>query len=161
MNNLADEGSFLYELFHPGDRHPENEEDDTVRRRRRCMRCDKRSPHTSASISRCQIIKRNGQPYRIRSQQAAGEHETGSAQAPGNGRERRAAITRIESACFPWANVNCRPSSSGEQVMRELRKLDKVGYIRYASVYRNFEDVDEFRSDPRDLPGREQVASKT
>jgi len=32
----------------------------------------------------------------------------------------------------------------GEMVMRELKKLDKIGYVRFASVYRSFEDVDEF-----------------
>jgi transcriptional repressor NrdR len=34
----------------------------------------------------------------------------------------------------------------GEMVMRELKKLDKVAYIRFASVYRSFEDIDEFRA---------------
>ena len=34
----------------------------------------------------------------------------------------------------------------GEWVMRELRKLDKVAYVRFASVYRSFEDIDEFKS---------------
>ena len=39
------------------------------------------------------------------------------------------------------------PSSRiGELVMRELKKLDKVAYIRYASVYRSFEDIDEFKT---------------
>ena len=37
-------------------------------------------------------------------------------------------------------------SRIGELVMRELKKLDKVAYIRYASVYRSFEDIDEFRA---------------
>ena len=37
-------------------------------------------------------------------------------------------------------------SQLGELVMRELKKLDKVAYIRFASVYRSFEDIDEFRA---------------
>jgi transcriptional repressor NrdR len=47
--------------------------------------------------------------------------------------------------------------------MRELKKLDKVAYIRFASVYRNFEDVDEFsEGDPRSLshPAPRQAAEK-
>jgi transcriptional repressor NrdR len=55
-----------------------------------------------------------------------------------------AAVDRIEESCSPWASAKCRPRSIGELVMRELKKLDKVAYIRFASVYRNFEDVDEF-----------------
>ena len=42
----------------------------------------------------------------------------------------------------------------GEMVMRELKKLDKVAYIRFASVYRNFEDVDEFSDIIREVSTR-------
>ena len=44
------------------------------------------------------------------------------------------------------------PSSRiGELVMRELRRMDKVAYVRFASVYRSFEDIDEFRKLIRDI----------
>ena len=46
-------------------------------------------------------------------------------------------------------NLGDREISStrlGEMVMRELRKLDKVAYVRFASVYRSFEDIDEFKT---------------
>ncbi len=47
----------------------------------------------------------------------------------------------------------------GELVMRELRKLDKVAYVRFASVYRSFEDVDEFADAIEELKPRKKRAS--
>jgi transcriptional repressor NrdR len=55
-----------------------------------------------------------------------------------------AAIERIEEKLVQLASARWRRTAVGELVMRELKKLDKVAYIRFASVYRNFEDVDEF-----------------
>ena len=45
----------------------------------------------------------------------------------------------------------------GELVMRELRKIDKIGYVRFASVYRKFEDVDEFAEAIKELGPRRKV----
>ena len=55
-----------------------------------------------------------------------------------------AAIARIEEKLLALGEREIVSEKIGELVMRELRRLDKVAYIRFASVYRNFEDVDEF-----------------
>ena len=57
-----------------------------------------------------------------------------------------AAIERIEEKLLATAARELPSSRLGELVMRELKKLDKVAYIRFASVYRSFEDIDEFRA---------------
>jgi hypothetical protein len=51
-------------------------------------------------------------------------------------------------SCSTWARAKCQKARHplGEMVMRELKKLDKVAYVRFASVYRSFEDIDEFRA---------------
>ncbi|MCY1222796.1 Transcriptional repressor NrdR [compost metagenome] len=54
------------------------------------------------------------------------------------------AITRIEERLLSLGEKEIPSSQVGELVMRELRKLDKIAYIRFASVYRSFEDVSEF-----------------
>ena len=54
------------------------------------------------------------------------------------------ALDRIEEKLVQLAEREVASDRIGELVMRELKKLDKVAYIRFASVYRNFEDVDEF-----------------
>jgi len=56
------------------------------------------------------------------------------------------AIERIEEKLLHLGQREVISSRIGELVMRELKKLDKVAYIRYASVYRSFEDIDEFRA---------------
>jgi len=55
------------------------------------------------------------------------------------------AIERIEEKLLSFAEREIASSRLGELVMRELKKLDKVAYVRFASVYRNFEDLDAFR----------------
>lgn len=55
-----------------------------------------------------------------------------------------AAISRIEEALISSGAREAPSDRIGELVMRELRRLDKVGYVRFASVYRNFEHLDEF-----------------
>ncbi len=55
-----------------------------------------------------------------------------------------AALERIERKLMTSGAKEITTAKLGELVMRELKKLDKVAYVRFASVYRSFEDVDEF-----------------
>jgi transcriptional repressor NrdR len=57
-----------------------------------------------------------------------------------------AAIERIEEKLLNLGAREVPATRLGEMVMRELKKLDKVAYVRFASVYRSFEDIDEFRA---------------
>jgi len=57
-----------------------------------------------------------------------------------------AAIERIEEKLLNLGAREVASTKLGEMVMRELKKLDKVAYIRFASVYRSFEDIDDFRA---------------
>jgi transcriptional repressor NrdR len=56
------------------------------------------------------------------------------------------AIERIEEKLLNLGAREVASTKLGEMVMRELKKLDKVAYIRFASVYRSFEDIDDFRA---------------
>jgi transcriptional regulator NrdR family protein len=62
------------------------------------------------------------------------------------------AIERIEEKLLNLGQREVPSSRIGELVMRELKKLDKVAYIRFASVYRSFEDIDEFRALVDEVP---------
>ena len=65
------------------------------------------------------------------------------------------AITRIEEKLLALGEREIPSEKVGEMVMRELKKLDKIAYVRFASVYRNFEDVDEFSHAVREVtPGK-------
>jgi transcriptional repressor NrdR len=56
-----------------------------------------------------------------------------------------AAVDRVAQKLLSMSEREIDSRKVGELVMQELRKLDKVGYIRFASVYRDFQDVDDFR----------------
>jgi transcriptional repressor NrdR len=62
-----------------------------------------------------------------------------------------AAIDRIEEKLVTLGEREIASERVGELVMRELRKLDKIAYVRFASVYRNFEDVEEFSDAIREV----------
>jgi transcriptional repressor NrdR len=56
------------------------------------------------------------------------------------------AVERIEETLLTTGLREIPSNRLGELVMRELRRLDKVAYVRFASVYRSFEDIDEFKT---------------
>ena len=56
------------------------------------------------------------------------------------------AVERIEEKLLMQGVRELPSARLGELVMRELKKLDKVAYVRFASVYRSFEDIDEFKT---------------
>ncbi len=62
-----------------------------------------------------------------------------------------AALARIEDKLLSSGAREVPSARLGELVMRELKRIDKVAYVRFASVYRSFEDVDEFRQLIRDI----------
>ena len=130
----------------------ENEEGDTVRRRRRCMRCDKRfTTYERIDLKMPQIIKRNGSRTEFDRNKLVASMKLALRKRPVMAESVEAAINRIEERLLSLGERELPSKQLGEQVMRELRKLDKVGYIRYASVYRNFEDVDEFSEVIREI----------
>lgn len=123
----------------------ESDEGDTVRRRRRCPKCDKRfTTYERAELAMPAVVKKNGD-------RTAFDREKLRASMSLALRKRNvsvdlvdAAIARIEDKLFASGASEVNTPRIGELVMRELKRLDKVAYVRFASVYREFEDVDEF-----------------
>jgi len=69
------------------------------------------------------------------------------------------AVGRIEDRLLTAAQREVKSEKLGELVMRELKRLDKVAYVRFASVYRSFEDIDDFAEAVREVrpPKRRRV----
>ena len=122
-----------------------NDEGDVVRRRRKCNACDKRfTTYERAEIRLPQVVKKNGLRTEFNRDKLRASLELAL-------RRRRvsielvdAAVADIEEMLLSAGEREVSTQQLGELVMRELKKLDKVAYIRFASVYRNFEDVDAF-----------------
>ena len=122
-----------------------NEDGDIVRRRRRCLSCDKRfSTYERAEIRLPQVVKKNGSRVDFDREKLSASLWLALRKRPVTVEAVDAVILRIEEKLLTQGEREVHSEKIGEMVMRELKKIDKVAYVRFASVYRNFEDVDEF-----------------
>jgi transcriptional repressor NrdR len=123
-----------------------SEEGDSIRRRRRCAACDKRfTTYETVELRLPQVVKANG----TREEYDEEKLRTGFARAlhkrPVPTEYVDAAVERITQKMLSLGEREIASRRIGELVMRELYKVDKVAYIRFASVYKDFQDVDDFR----------------
>jgi len=123
----------------------ESDEGDHVRRRRRCLSCDKRfTTYEIVELRMPQVVKQNG----MRSEFDEGKLRTSFNRAlhkrPVPTELVDEAIDQVIQRIFSLGEREIGSRQIGEMVMKELLKLDKVAYIRFASVYKSFQDVDDF-----------------
>jgi transcriptional repressor NrdR len=136
-----------------------------VRRRRECERCAERfTTFEAAQLALPEIIKRDGrrQPYdeeklRRGLRKALEKRPVGDEQV-------EAAVQRIARRLRATGEREVSSRRLGELVMDELRQLDPVAYVRFASVYRQFADVEAFRDEierlQRRKPARRRAAAE-
>jgi transcriptional repressor NrdR len=130
----------------------ENEDGDTVRRRRRCLACDKRfTTYERVELQLPLVVKKNGSRVDYDRDKLKASMSLALRKRPVTTEALNAAIDRIEERLVLLAEREVASDRIGELVMRELKKLDKIAYIRFASVYRNFEDLDEFSDAIREV----------
>lgn len=130
----------------------ENDEGNVVRRRRRCLHCDKRfTTYERIELKMPQVVKKNGSRSEFEREKVLASMKLALRKRPVTVENVDAALERIESKLLALGEREIASERIGELVMRELRKLDKVAYIRFASVYRNFEDAEEFSEVIREL----------
>ena len=129
-----------------------NDDGDVVRRRRKCNACDKRfTTSERAEIQLPQVVKKNGLRTEFSRAKLRASLELALRKRPVSIESVDAAVADIEEKLLSAGEREVSTQQLGELVMRELRKLDKVAYIRFASVYRNFEDVDAFSKAIREV----------
>jgi len=125
----------------------EAEDGGFIRRRRQCGGCDKRfTTYERPEVSFPAIVKKDGRRIEYERATLLGAFKIALRKRPVSTEQIDAAIERIEERLRNLGEREVLSSRLGEMVMRELKLLDKVGYIRYASVYRSFEDVDDFKN---------------
>ncbi|MGB0128478.1 MAG: transcriptional regulator NrdR [Rhodocyclaceae bacterium] len=130
----------------------ENEEGDTVRRRRRCLACDKRfTTYERVELKMPQIVKKNGSRADYDREKLEASMMLALRKRPVTTASVEAALGRIEDKLLSIGEREVPTEKIGELVMRELKRIDKIAYIRFASVYRNFADVDEFSDAIREV----------
>jgi len=123
-----------------------SEEGDAIRRRRRCAQCDKRfTTYERTELMMPVVVKKNGSRSEFDPAKLRGSMMLALRKRPVSAEAVDAAIRKIEEKLLSSGQREIVSGQIGELVMRELKKLDKIAYIRFASVYKSFEDVTEFQ----------------
>ncbi len=138
-----------------------SEDGGSIRRRRRCESCDRRfTTYERAEIALPAVVKKNGSRAEFDRSKLAGSLALALRKRPVGAEAVQAAIERIEDKLMSSGDKEVPSDRIGELVMRELKKLDKIAYVRFASVYRSFEDVDEFADAIREVAARGPRATR-
>jgi transcriptional repressor NrdR len=123
------------------------EDGGSVRRRRQCSSCDKRfTTYERPDVAFPAIVKKDGRRIDYDRTKVLGSMRLALRKRSVSIELVDSAVERIEEKLLSLAQRELPSNRIGELVMNELKKLDKVAYVRFASVYRSFEDVDEFRA---------------
>jgi transcriptional repressor NrdR len=121
-------------------------EGDQVRRRRECLACGERfTTYESAELSMPRIVKHDGSREPFQEEKLRGGMLHALEKRPVETERIEEAINRIKRKLLAAGEREVPSKRIGEWVMEALRGLDQVAYIRFASVYLSFEDVDAFR----------------
>lgn len=117
-----------------------------VRRRRECLRCGERfTTYEYVEARPLQVSKRDGRSEEFDREKLIRGLRLAAAKRPISASAIEALVDEIEDELSRQAGFEVPTSIIGEMVMERLKPLDRVAYVRFASVYRNFQDVEEFQ----------------
>ena len=121
-------------------------EDGAIRRRRRCASCDKRfTTYERIELTMPILVKKNGSRTEFVSAKLRSSLMLALRKRPVAADAIDRAVAAIEEALLTSGQREVETGFVGELVMQQLKLLDKIAYIRFASVYKNFEDLAEFQ----------------
>jgi transcriptional repressor NrdR len=123
----------------------ESKEGESVRRRRQCLACERRF----TTYERCDevpymVIKKDGRREKFDRQKVLNGLLRAAEKRPISMGRLAELVDEIESLLLENADREISTTLIGERLMERLRGLDKIAYVRFASVYRDFQDVEEF-----------------
>lgn len=122
-----------------------SEDGAAIRRRRRCPSCDKRfTTYERVELTLPAVVKKDGSRSEFDRRKIAASMQLALRKRPVSAEAIDAAVARIEYQLLGSGEREVRSERLGELVMNELLQLDKIAFVRFASVYRRFEDVSDF-----------------
>ncbi len=128
--------------------------EDGIRRRRECLRCGLRfTTYERVQSAALQVVKRDGRREEFNREKLAAGIRAACAKRPLPMGAIEKCVEEIETEIHALGRAEVNSSLIGELAMDRLKKLDRVAYIRYASVYRDFADIDNFREEIEALLG--------
>ena len=121
---------------------------DQVRRRRECLSCSERfTTYEVAELVMPRVIKQDGSREPFDEEKLRSGFLKALEKRPVSAESIEAVITQIKHALRATGEREVQSLVLGELLMSHLKKLDQVAYVRFASVYRSFEDIAEFRDE--------------
>lgn len=123
-------------------------EGNQTRRRRECEACKERfTTYETAELSLPRVIKRDGRRAPFNEEKLRAGMLRALEKRPVSVEQVESALVRILRKAMTCGEREIPSEQIGQMVMDELQQLDQVAYVRFASVYRSFEDIDEFRKE--------------
>lgn len=122
-----------------------------TRRRRECLKCAKRFTTYERMETNLRVIKKDGSRETFNREKIKNGILKACEKRPVSAEAIEATVNKVEAQLRGKANTEVKSRVIGELVSRELRRLDKVAYIRFASVYKDFEDPQSFATEVKQL----------
>lgn len=130
----------------------ESREGDAIRRRRECARCERRfTSYERIDEIPYMVVKKDGTRERFERQKVIAGMLKACEKRPVSVAALEAVANRLEAALHERPDKEVSTEEVGALVMGELKALDKVAYVRFASVYRDFRDIGEFMAELKGL----------
>ena len=130
----------------------EAEDLSSVRRRRECFKCGKRfTTYERTELVELRIAKKDGRREQFDKNKLIAGMVKACEKRPVSAETIARAADEIERELRRMDETEVKSSAVGEMVMQKLKKIDKVAYIRFASVYRSFADVESFEEEAKKL----------
>ena len=130
----------------------ESKEGDAIRRRRQCLECKRRfTSYERIDEIPYMVVKKDGRRERFDRQKVLSGVLKACEKRPVSMVQLESIADKAEVLVQDSSEREVTTTSLGELIMNELKNLDKVAYVRFASVYLDFKDVQEFMSELKDL----------
>jgi transcriptional repressor NrdR len=130
----------------------ESREGEVIRRRRECLACGRRfTSYERVDEIPYMVVKKDGKRERFERQKLVAGLLKACEKRPVKVSALEAIADRVEGILQERPDREMPATEIGQVVMQELRQLDKVAYVRFASVYRHFRDIGEFMTELEDL----------
>jgi transcriptional repressor NrdR len=123
-----------------------------IRRRRECVNCSRRfTTYERVEGASLVVVKKDGRRQDFDPVKLRQKLRVALTKRPVGEDDIDALLARVESNLLAFGTAEVPSSAIGEAVLRELKALDEVAYIRFASVYRQFQDIDDLRREVEEL----------
>jgi transcriptional repressor NrdR len=135
---------------------------EAIRRRRECENCGRRfTTYERVQLGALVVVKKDGRRQEFNPDKLRQKLRIALTKRPVGEKEIDDLVSRVESELLSLGTTEVPASSIGEAVLHHLKELDKVAYIRFASVYRDFADLEDMRREMEELREERNAAPAT